>query len=92
MSNHTKKVLFISLIKSTLTYWSPIWRPQHLKDIQSIENVQRRVTKFMFYVFLRNIFKWPTSELAEVIIVVFEQVYLFLPLKGYFLMAYVRTS
>ena len=44
MSIHTKKVLYISLMKSTLTYCSPLWRPQYLKDI---ENVQRRVTKFI---------------------------------------------
>jgi len=49
MSIHTKKVLYISLIKSTLTYCSPIWRPQYLKDIQAIENVQRRATKFILH-------------------------------------------
>ena len=46
---HTKKVLYISLIKSTLTYCSPIWHPQYLKDIQAIENVQRRATKFILH-------------------------------------------
>ena len=49
MSIHTKKVLYVSLIKSTLTYCSPIWRPQYLKDIQAIENVQRRATKFILH-------------------------------------------
>ena len=49
MSIHTKKVLYYSLIRSMLTYCSPIWHPQHLKDIQSIENVQRRATKFILH-------------------------------------------
>ena len=42
-----KKALYLSLIRSKLTYCSPIWRPHFLKDIQSIENVQRRATKFI---------------------------------------------
>ena len=42
-----KKALYLSLVRSKLTYCSPIWRPHFLKDIQSIENVQRRATKFI---------------------------------------------
>ena len=49
MTIHTKKVLYTSLVRSQLTYCSPIWRPQFLKDIQSIENVQRRATKFIVH-------------------------------------------
>ena len=49
MTIHTKKVLYTSLVRSQLTYCSPIWRPQFLKDIQSIENVQRRATKFILH-------------------------------------------
>ena len=56
MSIHTKKVLYISLIKSTLTYRSPIWHPQYLKDIQTIENVQRRVTS-LFYMTMHQVVK-----------------------------------
>jgi len=46
MSIHTKKVLYVSLIRSTLTYHSPIWHPQYLKDIQAIE---RQMTKFILH-------------------------------------------
>ena len=34
-----KKVLY--LVRSKLTYCSQIWRPQFLKDIQSLESIQR---------------------------------------------------
>ena len=32
-------------VRSKLTYCSQIWRPQFLKDIQSLESIQRRATK-----------------------------------------------
>ena len=47
MSIHAKKVLYISLVRSRLSYCSPIWRPRLLKDIKSIENVQRRATNYI---------------------------------------------
>jgi len=42
-----KKVLYLSLVRSQLTYCSPVWRPQLIKDITAIENIQRRATKFI---------------------------------------------
>ena len=42
-----KKVLYLSLVRSKLTYCSQIWRPQFLKDIQSLESIQRRATKYI---------------------------------------------
>ena len=45
--SQAKKVLFLSLVHSQLQYCSPIWRPHYIKDIKSIENVQRRTTKFI---------------------------------------------
>ena len=42
-----KKTLYLSLVRSQLMYCSQIWRPQYLKGIQSLENVQRRATKFI---------------------------------------------
>ena len=39
-----KKVLYLSLVRSKLTYISQIWRLQFLKDIQSL---QRRATKYI---------------------------------------------
>ena len=37
----------MSLVRSQLLYCSPVWRPQFIKDIISIENIQRRATKFI---------------------------------------------
>ena len=42
-----KKTLSISLVGSHLMYCSQIWRPQYLRGIQSLENIQRRATKFI---------------------------------------------
>ncbi len=46
-SVYARKQLHISLIRSQITYCSPLWRPHLIKDIQSLENVQRRTTKFI---------------------------------------------
>ena len=43
----TKKYLYISLVRSQLTYCSQVWRPNLMKDILTIETVQRRATKFI---------------------------------------------
>ena len=37
----------MSLVRSQLTFCSPIWRPHLLKDIKSLERIQRRATKFI---------------------------------------------
>ena len=39
-----KKVLYLSLVRSKLTYFSQIWRLQFLKDIQSL---QHQATKYI---------------------------------------------
>jgi len=41
----TRKCLYISL---ELLYCSPLWKPYLLKDIESLERVQWRATKFIF--------------------------------------------
>ena len=43
----TKRLLYVSLVRSQLVYCSPIWRPHHMKDIKLVENVQCRATKFI---------------------------------------------
>ena len=43
----TKKRLYISLVRSQLLYGSQIWRPLLHKDINPIESVQRRATKYI---------------------------------------------
>ena len=43
----THKLLYLSLVRSQLTYCSPIWRPYLLKDIALLETVQKRATKWI---------------------------------------------
>ena len=42
-----RKKLYLSLIRSKLTYCSPVWRPSLIKHIELLETVQRRATKFI---------------------------------------------
>ena len=42
-----RKKLYLSLIRSKLTYCSPIWRPSLIKHLELLETVQRRATKFI---------------------------------------------
>ena len=44
---YPKRCLYLSLIRSQLLYCSPLWRPQLLVDVRSLETVQRRATKFI---------------------------------------------
>ena len=44
---HTKKPLYIALVRFQLSYCSPIWRPYLINDIVSLERIQRRATKFI---------------------------------------------
>ena len=42
-----KRKLYLSLVRSRLSYCSPVWRPQHARDVISLERVQRRATKYI---------------------------------------------
>ena len=44
---YAKRCLYLSLVRSKLLYCSPVWRPQYLVDIRSLEIVQRRASKFI---------------------------------------------
>jgi len=47
LSIHAKKLLYFSLVRSKVTYYSHIWHPYLLKDIIIFERLQRRATKFI---------------------------------------------
>ena len=42
-----KKKLYISIIRSQMMYCLQLWRPQLIRDISSLERVQRRATKYL---------------------------------------------
>ena len=43
----TRKQLYLSLVKSKLSYCSQLWRPRLIKDIRNFERIQCRATKFI---------------------------------------------
>ena len=51
-----KKTLYISLVRSQVTYCSMIWRPNLIRDITLIEQIQRRATKFILNDYSSNYF------------------------------------
>ena len=42
-----QKNLYLSLVRSQLSYGSQIWRPHLIKDILELECIQRRATKYI---------------------------------------------
>ena len=42
-----KRKLFTSLVLPHLTFCSPVWRPFLVKDIKTLEKIQRRATKYI---------------------------------------------
>ena len=47
----TKRKLYLSLVRSQLSYSSHIWRPYLLKDISALERIQQRATKYILHDF-----------------------------------------
>ena len=47
VEQETRKFLYITLIRSQLKYTSSLWHPYTAKDGALIENIQRRLTKFI---------------------------------------------
>ena len=43
----SKRLLYISLVRSQLLYCSPLWRPYLISDIGQLESVQRRATRYI---------------------------------------------
>ena len=48
---HVKRKLYLSLVIPILTYCAPVWRPSLIKDITSLEKLQRRATKYIMFDF-----------------------------------------
>ena len=46
-SVRVKKLIYLSLVRSQITYRSQVWRPHLIKDITSLERIQRRATRFI---------------------------------------------
>ena len=42
-----KKTLYITLVRSQLTYCSQLWNPYLIKDTITLEKIQRQATKFI---------------------------------------------
>ena len=42
-----KKTLYLTLIRSQLTYCSQVWKPHLIKDITCLENIKQPATKFI---------------------------------------------
>ena len=42
-----RRLLYVMMVRSRFSYCSPIWRPHLIKDIRSLERVQRRATKYI---------------------------------------------
>ena len=53
-SPFTKLQLYLTLVRSHLTYCSSIWHPYLIKDIILLERIQRRATKFILNDFTSN--------------------------------------
>ena len=51
-----KKTLYISLVRSQITYCSMNWRPNLIRDITLIKQIQRRATKFILNDYSTNYF------------------------------------
>ena len=47
MSVRAKKILYLTLVRSQVTYCSQIWKPHLIKDITRLEKLQRWATKFI---------------------------------------------
>ena len=42
-----RKALYFAMVRSQLAYGSQVWAPQTVSNIQTVERIQRRATKFI---------------------------------------------
>ena len=50
----SKKHLYISLVRSQLMFCSTLWKPDLLKDIRQLEQLQHRATKYILNDYTSN--------------------------------------
>ena len=53
-----KTKLYMTLVRSILTYCSPVWRPYLLTDINSLERIQRHATKYILNDYTNDYKSW----------------------------------
>ena len=53
-SIYARKQLYLTLVRSQMMYCSQLWRPFLIKDIKTLEQVQRRATKFILMILLHH--------------------------------------
>ena len=46
-STALKRTLYLTLVRSQVTYCSQVWRPYHIRDTKALERLQRRATKYV---------------------------------------------
>ena len=56
-SCHLRRELYLTLIRSRICYCSQLWSPMYLKDISTLELVQRRATINLSYLVLHYLTK-----------------------------------
>ena len=91
--------LYLTLVRSQLMYCTPIWRPYLQKDIQNIERIQRRATKFILNNYdsnyktrLLTLKLLPLMYLLELQDIIFTVKSLKYPTKGFNILHHISFS
>ena len=99
LSLSVKLKLYLTLVRSQLMYCTPIWRPYLLKDIQNIERIQRRATKFILNDYNSNyktrlltLKLLPLMYLFEFQDITFTVKFLKFPTKGFNILHHISFS
>ena len=94
-----KMKLYLTLVRSQLMYCTPIWRPYLQTDIQNIERIQCRATKFILNDYDSNYKTWlltlkllPLMYLLELQDIIFTVKSLKYPTKGFNILHHISFS
>ena len=61
----SKRLAYISLVRSTLEYGATIWDPYYVKDIIQLERIQRRAVRFIISDYLTKTEGFITNKLQD---------------------------